>query len=548
MGFYLSPGVYVKEKDLSTVVPAVSTTVAALVGYSAKGSLDINLITNKQQFVNEYGEPTPGNYFHYTALAFLENGNRLYCRRVVNGALYPGVHVKNSGASSDNEAFTSGQLTPVFYEDSYVEDELFSILAKDPGVWGNSVSVIIKNVKDGTEDEETEKYTFEIDVYYTDSEGTVSKVENWKVSRKSKIDGYGRQLHLEEKINGYSDYIVVADNTAEDDTTVPKANSTAVSLAGGTDGSTVTASDITGTQAAESGWYGFYNPDNTDVRILLGGCFLSTHTTDDIVTIQTALRVIAEYRKDCIAILDVPYGETDDVDDSLTFRNTTQNFNSSYTALYAPWPRINDPYNDRLLFVPPSGYVGSQMAYNDYVGETWDAPAGFNRGVLNVISLNKIYTLGERDSLYEVNVNPLQVFRGEGIAIWGQKTQQKKASALDRVNVRRLLIVIEKAVAISLRSFAFEPNDELTRFRVAGMVAEYMSQLSARGAFQTENDDGYVVICDDTNNTPFVINANELHIDVFIRPIRSAEFIQLQVIVTDTGASFDELISRGAML
>ena len=549
MGFYLSPGVFIRERDISNIIPAVATTVGALVGYSAKGTLDVNLVTNRQQFINEYGEPIPGNYFHYTALAFLENGTRLYCRRVVHSdALYSGMHIKDEDEASDNEAFDTGQLTSEFYDQSSVSGELFSIFAKDPGVWGDNVSIIIKNVKDGTESEETEKYTFEIDVYYKDSEGTTSKVENWKVSRKTKVDGYGKQLYLETKINDYSAYILVADNTSRADTIVPKENSTAVLLDGGDDGATVTASDIVGTESAETGWYGFYNPDDVDVRILLGGGFLSTHSAADIVTIQTAMKAVAESRKDCVAILDVPEDECLDVDDILTYRNTTQNFNSSYTALYAPWVKVNDAYNDMVVNLPPSGYVGSQLAYNDYVGESWSAPAGFNRGILNVLSLTKVFTSGERDSLYEANINPLQLFRGEGIVIWGQKTQQKKASALDRINVRRLLIVIEKAVAISLRSFAFEPNDEMTRFRVSGIVTEYMDTLSARGAFQTEaGDDGFMVICDATNNTPAVIDLNELHIDVFIKPIRAAEFIQLQTIITTSGASFEELISRGAL-
>jgi len=460
MAFYMSPGVYPRELDLSTIAPAVSTTVAALVGYSKKGTLDVNLVTNKQQFIQEYGEPTPGNYFHYTALAFLENGSRLYCKRVINGALYAGAHIKDSGSSEDNEAFTVGQSSAVFYDESGVQDELFSIFAKDPGAWGNNVSVVIKNVKGAGQDESTEDYTFEIDVYYTDSEGTTSKVENWKVSRKHKLDGNGKQLYLEDKINGYSSYIVVADSS-RDDTLVPKEQSTMLSLGGGDDGSVPTASQIAGTEADQSGWYAFINPENVDVRILLDGGFTSSHSADDIVIIQNAMKTIAESRKDCIAILSVPESECADVDDTITYRNSTLNINSSYCALYAPWPRINDAYNDRLVYVPPSGYVGSQMAYNDYVADTWDAPAGLNRGMLNVLSLSKVYTSGERDSLYEAGVNPLQVFRGEGIAIWGQKTLQKKASALDRVNVRRLLIAIEKTMSILLRDFVFEPNDEI---------------------------------------------------------------------------------------
>jgi phage tail sheath protein FI len=549
MAFYMSPGVYVQERDLSTIVPAVSTTIGALVGYSAKGSLDITLVTNRQQFIEEYGEPVAGNYFHYTALAFLEHGTQLYCRRVINGSLYPGMSVVLSGSGEDNQAFTVGQSSPVFYDESGLTDELFSIFAKDPGLWGNSLSCVIKNVLDDTEPEVTDQYTFEIDVYLTDAEGTTSQVENWKVSRRTKVDGYGKQLYLETRINDYSAYIVVADNTGVADTVVPKENATAVTLAGGTDGSTVTPSDIIGVESSATGWYGFYNYDEIDVRILLGGGFISTFTPSELAQIQTAMVTIAEFRKDCIAVLDVPYSEAATVADTVTYRDTTLNANTSYAALYAPWVKINDAYNDIVVEVPPSGYAGAQMAYTDHVADTWWAPAGFNRGILNVLSTQLVYTEGDRNTLYPAEINPIQIFRGEGIAIWGQRTLQSKRSALSGVNVRRLLIALEKALAISLRSFVFEPNNDITRFRITGMVTEYLDRLSSQGAFQTElGDEGFAVICDETNNTPAVIDANELHVDVFVKPVRSSEFIRLQTIITTTGTSFEELISRGVLL
>jgi hypothetical protein len=126
---------------------------------------------------------------------------------VINGSLYAGATIV-SGSEESNVAFSVGSPVAAFVEDSSLTDRLFSILAKDPGTWGDDVSVVIKNIKGGSESEETERYTFEIDVYHTDSEGTTSKVENWKVSRKqNKLDGYGRQLYMEDKINDYSNYI-----------------------------------------------------------------------------------------------------------------------------------------------------------------------------------------------------------------------------------------------------------------------------------------------------------------------------------------------------
>jgi hypothetical protein len=543
MAIYVSPGVYTKEKDISDVITSISSSTAALVGYSTKGSTEVKTITSTQQFINEYGKPDPGNYFHYSALAFLENGSTLYCLRVINGALYGGVNVVSNTSDEVSTGFSVGVTTPGFFNDSILEDELFSVYGKDPGVWNNRISVIVRDVNDlyyggdvNFPAEEVDQYTFTLDIYYQNDDGVDELVESWTVSRKHKTDGNGRQLYLEDKINDFSDYILVADNTDLADTVVPKENDTAVDLSGGDDGSQATSSQVA------TGWEEFENPDDIDVRILINGGVTS-------VTVQQAMKTIAEARKDCIAILDMPYDYIASVDDMVSWRRTVQNFNSSYCALYVPWVKINDRYNDRILEVPPSGYVASMMAYNDYVAQPWYAPAGFNRGILNVLSISSVFAQGDRDELYKYQINPLQTFRGQGNVIWGQKTQQVKSSALSRVNVRRLLIVMEKSIAIALQNFTFEPNSEFTRFRIVSIITEYMDQLSSQGAFQTEaGDSGYKVVCDETNNTPAVIDRNELHVDVFVKPSRAAEFIQLQTIITSTGASFEELVSKGVML
>ena len=527
MGFYVSPGVYTRERDLSDIIPNISTAPAALVGYSPKGNVDeVQLITNTQQFVNEYGEPTPGEYFHYTALAFLENGNKLYCYRVQNGALYGGVKIMQDG-SGPNQSLSVGSSTKTFQLVSG-EDILFYVFAKDPGIWNNNLGVRVTNIDAG-------EYTFDIEVYDQDDDGNYFVVESWTVSRKEQRDGYGRQLYLEDRINGFSQYIAVADNTSVADTVLPEEQASTLAIAGGTDGNAITNSEVV------TGWDKFANPDDIDIRILINGGY-----TD--VSVQQKMKTLCESRKDCIAILDMPYSELTSASAMVSWRETTQNFNTSYAALYSPWVKIYDSFNDKVIEVPPSGYIASMYAYNDFVAEAWFAPAGFNRGLLNVLGITKVFTQGERDVLYEVQINPLQTFRGEGNVIWGQKTEQTKASALDRVNVRRLLIVLEKAISASLRSFVFEPNNEQTRFRVTAMIEEYMNLLSARGAFQTElGDRGFRVVCDTTNNTPATIDRNELHVDIFIKPIRAAEFIQLQAIITSTGASFDELIAKGVL-
>jgi len=540
MPVLLSPGVYVNEKDISDIVPTIASASAAIVGYSAKGSSDaITLITSDQQFIDEYGEPDPtsGHYFHYAALAYLARGNTLYCLRVENGALYGGVNIMVSTSSESNAAISTGKSSSAFDVDSGLDaDVLFQVVGANPGVWNDKIGVTIENVKDGSDEVPTDQYTFDIVVYWQDADGNYSEVERWTVSRKTKVDGFGKDLYLEDKINGVSKYILVADNTSLADTALPKEQATRLDLEEGSDGSAISDSDLV------TGWNEFANPDDIDIRILINGGETS-------VTVQTKMKTVAEARADCIAVLDIPWASVQSVTDMTTFRSTTQNFNSSYCALYTPWLQIYDQYNDKLIYVPPSGHVAGQMAYNDYVGNPWNAPAGFRRGQLDIISTSYVFTQGERDVLYPLQINPVQMFRGEGNVIWGQKTLQKKTSALSSVNVRRLLIVIEKAMAISLRPFVFENNNETTRFRAKALLDSYLSGLSAQGAFQTEGgDEGFHVVCDATNNTPNVIDDLQLNIDVFIKPARAAEKILLRSIITPTAASFQELIARGSLL
>jgi phage tail sheath protein FI len=540
---FLSPGVFVQEKDISDIIPRVATASAALVGYSAKGSVDnIMLITSDQQFLAEYGQPDPstGHYFHYAALAYLEQGNTLYCLRVANGALRGGVDIMDSVFHGDNRTATVGKSDATFDAPSGDEnDVLFQIMGTNPGVWNNKIGIMITEIKDGSDIIPTDQYTFKIVVYLQNADGAWELVETWKVSRKNKLDGYGKQMYLENKINGASKYIIVVDNTSSYmiDTKLPQSQAERLDFTKGDDGSEISSSELI------LGWDQFKDPENVDVRILING-------GETAKAVQTEMKVIAESRADCIAVLDMPYTELTSVTSMVNWRLgvDTHNFNSSYCALYAGWVQIYDPYNDMLIDVPPSGHVAAKIAYNDYVKNPWDAPAGYSRGMLNVIKPSNIFSEGERDTLYEAQINPIQMFRGEGIAIWGQKTEQTKSSALSRINVRRLLIVIEKSIAIALRSFVFEPNSEITRFRVEAMLNDWLDRLSAQGAFQLEGGDkGYHVVCDETNNLPATIDDNELHVDVFIKPVRSAEYIRLQTIITSTGASFNELISQGVM-
>jgi phage tail sheath protein FI len=221
-----------------------------------------------------------------------------------------------------------------------------------------------------------------------------------------------------------------------------------------------------------------------------------------------------------------------------TWRNTTLNANTSRAALYADWLEVYDNYNDRLVEVPPSGYVAGLYAYNDYVANDAYAPAGLKRGNLNsVCDVTTVFTAGEMETLYsDYQINPIR-YMPEGIAVWGQKTLLTTPGNLDRINVRRAITGMELAISSSLKNYVFEPNDTFSRLQITQMIESYMAQRKADRAVQE-----YLVVCDDTNNSDSTIDAHELHVDIYVKPQQVAEFIQLRAIITRTGASFTELV------
>ena len=210
--------------------------------------------------------------------------------------------------------------------------------------------------------------------------------------------------------------------------------------------------------------------------------------------------------------------------------------NSSYAAAYYPWVQIQDPTLGTYRYVPPSVVMAGVYHFNDVVGQPWFAPAGLNRGGIDsAVQAYRKLTQTNRDDLYESNQNPIATFPGQGVTVFGQKTLQKKASALDRVNVRRLLINIKKFVAQSSRNLVFEQKTTDLRNQFLNTVNPYLDQVQANSGLNA-----YRVVMDDSNNTPETIDRNMLVGQIFLQPSRTAEFIVLDFIVQPTGAAFPE--------
>jgi len=280
----------------------------------------------------------------------------------------------------------------------------------------------------------------------------------------------------------------------------------------------------------------FSDPETVDIQLLIGN---GASTESDAKTIADKLIDIANARRDAIAFvspaLNDVTGSTPMVD-VIEFRNTLTS--SSYAVIGSSWKQKTDTYNDVLRYIPLSGDTAGLCVRTDRLAETWFSPAGFNRGrIRDVVKLAFNPTKTERDRLYANGINPIVTFPGEGTVLYGDKTMLSRPSAFDRINVRRLFIVLEKAIATASKYLLFELNDDITRLTFRNAVEPFLRDVQARQGLID-----FRVVADGTNNTAAVIDANQFVADIYLKPSRSINFINLNFIATPTGVQFSEVV------
>ena len=301
------------------------------------------------------------------------------------------------------------------------------------------------------------------------------------------------------------------------------------SLVQGADGTTSTANVVTA-------FDNFADADSVDISLVMtgpGDQTVATHVIDNI----------AITRKDCIAFCsprraDVVNNSGNEVTDIKTYRNLLTS--TSFAFLDSGYKYQYDKYNDVFRYVPLNGDIAGLCVRTDLERDAWFSPGGLNRGIIkNVIKLAFNPTKTNRDDLYTEGVNPVVAFQGEGTVLFGDKTMQSKPSAFDRINVRRLFIVLEKAISRAARFSLFEFNDQFTRSQFVALVEPFLRDVQGRRGITD-----FRVVCDDTNNTGEVIDRNEFVGDIYIKPARSINFIQLNFVAVRTGVSFEEVVGR----
>jgi Phage tail sheath protein subtilisin-like domain/Phage tail sheath C-terminal domain len=302
---------------------------------------------------------------------------------------------------------------------------------------------------------------------------------------------------------------------------------------------------VIGNPATSTGLYAFQNPEAIDINLLCTPGFSTG------AVIGTALQM-CESRGDVLYVVDPPFGlrpqQIVDWHNGMLLSDLKSAINSSYGALYWGWLRIFDQFSTNEIWIPPSGHVAAVFSRTARDAEQWFAPAGLRRGrLLTALDVEYSATQGERDLLYGSgnSVNPIVKFPQDGIMIWGQRTLQRSQSALDRVNVRMLMIFIKKNLVRLLRNYIFEPNDKILWKQILATINPFLSDIQARRGLEA-----FSVVIDETNNTPERIDRNELWVSVFLKPTRVVEFVVLNMVVLRTGASFsaEEVLAAGGVV
>ena len=299
-------------------------------------------------------------------------------------------------------------------------------------------------------------------------------------------------------------------------------------VAGNSQGLDMSSVTSAGTVAMRKAINSVSNPDEFDINmIVLPGVINRLHSS-----VSTFAKDMCEDRQDCFYVMDAGAYS----DSIATAVNSLTSFDSNYVATYHPWVKILDVDKNKPVWVPPSVVLPGVIAFNDSVAVEWYAPAGLNRGGLsNVIEVKTRLTHDERDTLYTGRINPIATFPGQGATVFGQKTLQAKPSALDRINVRRLMIAVKKYIASSTRYLVFENNTAATRNRFLSIVNPYLESIQQRNGLYA-----FRVVMDDTNNTPDVIDRNMMVGEIYLQPAKTAEFIVLDFNILPTGAAFPE--------
>ena len=560
MAFQISPGVNVSEVDLTTVVPSVLTTSGAFAGTFKWGPVDkLVLVDSEITLAKTFGTPdTNSAVSFFTASNFLSYGNNLTIVRAVGTTSF-NADANTSQTNIQMANSDSFQATLLNTDNANLYG---SFMARYPGKLGNSLSVAVCSntatfsawtykgyftsapttsdyvTNAGGSNDEMHIAIIDTGGLFSGTQGTILETFPF-VSKASDASINGSSNYYKQVIFNNSKYVYAVDpvdyaNTNATwgqtaNTVFAKVTNQLVNLAGGTD-VVPTDSDL------QTAYTLFENKEQVDISLVVTG--------DASVAVQQfVIDNVVTPRADCIALISPPStavvnqagSETTNIQTWLTSLSRS----SSYVVADSGWKYQLDKYNNVYRWVPLNGDIAGLCVYTDTIKDPWFSPAGFNRGAIkNCIKLAWNPTKTYRDTLYSAGVNPVVSFAGQGTVLFGDKTLQSKPSAFDRINVRRLFIALEKSIGTAAKFSLFELNDEFTRGQFVALVTPFLRDIQGRRGITD-----FKVVCDITNNTPNVVDSNQFVGDIYIKPARSINFIQLNFVAVGTGVDFTTIVN-----
>lgn len=518
-----APGVFYQQKDLSQVVVGVDSAILGIAGNAKWGPADeLTPIGGLQQYVQLFGKPvnpseTPVFYQLY---GWFKLGKSVYFVRPQGTSKFGGAEAAKAALIAGISAGLDSLPT------APSSTNVVGIYTKYAGVHdGGDVKIAIFDV-----DDETGQFGIRAGVKLDDAGTGFDTGDNWFEEHRVSVirgakDGFGRSMYIEDVLKRDSQLLAgrAKANALVDD--VPAVTTALVTLAqnsytAATESDVLTAYDM------------FKALDAVTIDIVIPGMF-----TEDVIN---RCAEVAVTRGDTFYIVTPDISETWTVEGISGTTGWVANVTKSWQGSgYAMYYKVKDEYNDTDVYVPAAGFIAGAYAYNDAQAAQWYAPAGPKRGIQLGVELGQIWQATERDTLYDRGLNWVSKSQRYGIIIDGQKTLYGVNSALNRVNVARLMLKIKRDLMIFLQDFVYEFNNVKNRTLIYNGIDNYLREIRSREGLYD-----YRVICDDTNNPPSIIDQNKLMIDIYVKPIKVAEFIYLRTTITSTGVDFDKIVSQ----
>ena len=578
-----SPAVVVKEIDLTGGVPNVQSTTGAIVINSRWGTVEERVkLSSEAELVEKFGSPDSAttNSFHQ-ANFFLKYSNALQTVRVIDTTAKNAVSTTGQTAAATaaglptevvkNETSFNSQL-------SGLDSDLHTFVAKYPGALGNSLQVSLcphsandsaftqwayKNEFDaapGTSDFATKNNASNDEVHvavidkagaFTGTQGTVLERYAFLSLGSNAKDGSGSNIFVKDVLNENSKYVWLVDfdsdlrgagaGTAIDSgdnftkTTGTTNTDIDYNFSQGVDVAATTTSNIL------AGYDLFEDKDQVEIDFLIAPRMLSR--SDNTTIVNDLVATAASLRKDCVVVASPAQSDIVNVTSASDIVTnvvaTADTFTkSSYLVMDGNYLKVYDKFNDQFIEIPAASSTAGIMAATDLNRAPWFSPAGSRRGqYLGITSISFSPTKPQRDTLYKAGVNPIANIPGAGVILFGDKTKLARPSAFDRINERRLFLVLERAIARAAEQVLFEFNDEFTRAEFVNIVEPVLREVKGRRGITD-----FRVVADETNNTPAVIDRNEFIASIFIKPARSINFVTLNFVAVRTGVDFEEVV------